>query len=233
MCTDTLGKLVKFEVTVDPVSQERAFYATLAGPIPVALRSTAGCIANELRACLDGLAVCLAERNDKGPGRTYFPISKTAEGHKTNGPAKLQDLSAEDRNTILSMETHGEGRPDLFKLHEADRTRKHQRLGAASSTGSSFASSGIVLAGGGMNQMVGCSLEGIFVRHLTYYGKVDLGAAGYGQRNLIVSGAPMGLPVTISVDPVYETPDALQGEKIVPSLRSWCDSVDAIISRFD
>src|SRR4051812_19630182 len=77
--------------------------ARLTADVPTSLRARAGTIANELRACLDALACCLALRADKtiSISDVYFPISKSKAIFEDDGlKHKLKKLRQEDRDEI-------------------------------------------------------------------------------------------------------------------------------------
>lgn len=114
-------------------------YATMLKPIPTALRSHAGMIMNEARACLDGLACLLAARNGKANSRdTYFPVSRSEDIFRTDGMKKIKSLSSADQKVIIDLRPYRGGDNRLWFLHEADRVRKHTRLIMAAGTPGAF-----------------------------------------------------------------------------------------------
>jgi hypothetical protein len=103
-------------------------YATMLKLVPTSLRSQAGMILNEVRACLDSLACTLAIRARNETKQVYFPISKTKEVFETDGMKKIKKLKPEDQKKIINLKPYQGENHRLWHLHEADRIRKHTRL---------------------------------------------------------------------------------------------------------
>lgn len=123
----TSGELVRIE-DQRPRPNELILTATLVSTVPVSVRSEVGMLANELRAILDALACRLAERHSNTSKGTYFPITKEEEYFKDECKRKLRRLSPRDVDHTASFRPWRGGHETLFKLHEADRIRKHQKL---------------------------------------------------------------------------------------------------------
>jgi hypothetical protein len=123
----TTKDIILFEPERPSVS-ELILKATLVSQIPVSVRSQIGLLANELRAILDGLACTLAIRNSGDCRQTYFPITQTEEFFENESKRKLRLVSEADVAKIRDLRPWGGGHPVLFKLHEADRIRKHRKL---------------------------------------------------------------------------------------------------------
>lgn len=102
--------------------------ATLRDAPPISIRSESGTITNELRAILDALACQLAIRHSGKAAETYFPISKSQAIFNTDGRKKMRLLASDDQKQIEALRPWLGGHRTLFRLHEADRIRKHQRL---------------------------------------------------------------------------------------------------------
>ena len=191
-----------------------AIQARLIKPIPVSIRSRAGMIVNELRSILDALACHLAERNGKTSAGTYFPISKTEAIFKSDGYHKIRKLSDEDKSKISALEPYWGGHPYLFKLHEADRVKKHQKLLACGGKGELS-----LIGPGRIGTVMTGHEEGIF----SEIGK-DITIAVYKD-------VTTGIRVTFHV--IYAEPDALAGESVIALLAHFCPTVWEIISLFD
>lgn len=105
-----------------------SIYGEITEDVPTAIRVDLGCVVNELRSILDGLATVLAIRHS-GKGREAdFPIMKDETVFEEKAPKRLKLLAQADQDTIRHLQPWEGGHPVLFKLHEADRYRKHQRL---------------------------------------------------------------------------------------------------------
>jgi hypothetical protein len=191
-------------------------------------------IANELRACLDSVACQLAIRNGKDPKNVYFPISKSKEIFEDDGMKKIRKLSASDQAAIVDLAPYKEANPTLFGLHEADRTRKHQRLGAAASRNTQ-SNIGNVFRGGSdtrNSRISNLNLNGVFVRDLYFFG-IDPGKIVLGKEFIFASGVPVNLPFSIDFDVAYEEPPELDGQSVGQALTGFADAVADIVSKFD
>ena len=223
---------VKISAKPTPGRNTKDFYATQTDALPVGIRSRAGTIANELRSVLDGLACTLAGRNGQRTDDSYFPISKSEAIFDDDGRRKMRRLSEADKAKIADLKPYRGGHPHLFPLHEADRTRKHQRLaaGAAQQLGGSFGN--FVGFGGGMVTIKNCNFNNIYVEHLVYRGGATFGPAQPGTK-LILEGVPDGLPFRLDFAVAYQEPEDLNGRDILESLVIWCETAADVIRLFD
>ncbi|MCF6112300.1 hypothetical protein [Mesorhizobium muleiense] len=120
------SRMVDFPASPSPVKH---IYATMIQPIPVSLRSRAGMVANEIRACLDALACVLAARNRQDTKGVYFPVKNDATAFSGDGRNKIKKLSGPDQDIIRSVQPYQAGNSSiLYLLHEADIWRKHIKL---------------------------------------------------------------------------------------------------------
>jgi hypothetical protein len=197
-------------------------------PISTRFKSKAGMIANELRSVLDGLACQLALRNGKTTSNVYFPISKSEEIFKTDGLAKIKKLAPSDQDRIIALNPFCGGHKLLYGLHQADKTRKHQRLVG-------FVSSAGVNAGGfivlGPNSAIeNCSFDGVPVNLTT---SSDLNFIGnVGQPIVIAQGAGVPPQTNAVLNIAYSEPRELEGEPLIKTLVSFADLVDGIVAIF-
>ncbi len=189
----------------------KALQARITAPIPIALNSRAGTIANELRACLDGLACVLAIRNSEPAKDVYFPISKDAAIFGTDGMKKIKKLLPEDQKKIIDLKPYKGGDPDLFALHEADRIRNTERL-----IGTSGAS-GHGLRNGYVDISIGQTVAALTENWAT----------------LKIVGPRTAADINVYFDIVYAEPPGLTGKRVVAVLENFADRVTDIIGMFD
>lgn len=210
-------------------------YATQLEAVPVAIRSRAGTIANELRAVLDSLACTLAGRNNQRTDDSYFPISKSEDIFKDDGMRKIRRLSDADKQTIIKLRPFRGGHPELFPLHEADRTRKHQRLSASSARqlGGEFGDGLIGIQNiNGTVTFQNCAFEDIPIELMIYHGGTDFGAS-LNRPHLVLFGAPTNLPIKLGSSIVYQEPADLKGRDVLQSLGTWAGTVSDVLREFD
>lgn len=193
--------------------------AHMLSPPPVSLRADVGMIVNEQRAVLDALACTLATR--AGANHTndvYFPITRDKQGYDELGRKKIRKLSQADRDAIEALtpwapdDEGANGHPWLFKLHEADRVRKHQKLLKWACLG------GVHPAGNGH---IGQMQTGPVV--FTEIGKEETLAF---FRNVTCS-----LAVHFSL--IYVEPAALDGWDVAGCLQAFNETIDEIVTAFD
>lgn len=226
-----LKKAISIVGELDPNSKTLNIYASQTAPVPVAIRSKAGMIANELRSTLDALACILAGRNGKRTDDSYFPISKSKEIFEKDGMKKMRRLSDTDKTTIINLRPYSGGHPQFFLLHEADRKRKHQKLAACSAHHLRGTFGGGVTAGS--LHIQNSSFNGVFVHDLEYFKGRNLAEAGVGSKILIARGVPERLPVQFEVDLTFVEPEALQGRSVETSLSTWAELVLDTVRLFE
>ncbi|MCP1766358.1 FUSC family protein [Bradyrhizobium japonicum] len=190
----------------------RAVEARLAAQIPVHCREHAGQIINGLRACLDGLACRLAERNGQTTDQVYFPVSKDLKSFGSDGRKKIKKLHQDDQDKIAALSPFRGGDDLLFALHEVDKKRKHNILAASA----------------GMNAGQGLS---------NGYADFTLGMPG---KQLTTDWQPIMLmgPGThgrfnFSFDIVFSEPQEIAGRRVVDVLGQFSGRVSDIIGLFD
>jgi hypothetical protein len=209
------------------------YYIIQKKPVPVAIKSRAGMLTNELRSCLDALASTLAIRNRKDPDRTYFPISKSLAVFKDDGMRKIKALSATDQDTIIGLKPYREASPLLFGLHEADRTRKHTRLIGAFSGGVDvqLGEPGHMRLNPTARTVIKQSVIGsVFIEDMEFFGVPIL--ESIGQLIPIATNAPVALDLRISLDVTYSEPVELRGMGVAPSLAAFTDKIIEIVDLF-
>jgi len=207
-------------------------FANQKRPVPTAVKSRAGTIANELRAVLDGLACQLAHRNGNIASDVYFPISKSRAIFEDDGHRKIRKLSDADRNKIIDLKPYQEENPLLFGLHEADRTRKHQRL--AGCVGQSSMQIPGVQIKGGSARFVNCTFNGFHVENMTVGNVTNKTMIdGVGRDVMIASGVPITLPFEVKFWIAYADPECLAGRDILDALSEFAEEVEEIVRQFD
>ena len=202
----------------------------LTKPVPTAVKSRAGTIANELRACLDGLACTLALKNTDNTNGTYFPISKTKAIFEDDGMRKIKKLSATDQQTIIALEPYKEKNPLLFGLHEADRTRKHISLCGCGGAQSTTFGGLIKLSSPIAARYENIRIDNVVVKDLAYTG--DIASEG-GNETILITGAPKELVLRFEGDLAYSDPEELRGSPMASTLSTFAGKVEEIIGLFD
>ena len=200
---------------------------------PIGLRSATGMIANELRACLDGLACTLADRHSGGHAGTYFPISKTQAIFEDDGRKKMKRLSPSDQVTIAALKPYGGGDSNLFGLHELDRNRKHIRLGRTATHG------GVALGGDPPALILETFEHGEF-RDITVNGvhieQLSVNTTQFPEleeRIVVLEGIPLELEARPLPTLVFAEPPQLHGERVDEWLGLVADRVEQIVALFD
>lgn len=208
--------------------------AKLVRPVPTAIRSKAGMIANEIRSCLDALACRLAERNGKSVSKVYFPISKSKEVFDDDGLRKISKLSAKDQQKIIGLAPYREGNPMLWALHEADRTRKHQRLVTSSTgnTGVDFFSGPSSLSRlfgpHSHGTFFGCNVDGRSVTNLSIgHYEMPVGKVVVVAHGLALSE---GVGPTFTVN--YDEPSEIAGMPVLEALDRFLIEVGTVVGMF-
>lgn len=222
---------LKIDISDSLVPDTVDLHTTLSKAVPTRIPARAGTIANELRAVLDGLACQLAVRNGQTSAGVYFPISKTKAVFADDGMRKIRKLSLADQAVIVGLKPNGEDNRVLFGLHEADRTRKHQRLAACGCH-----NVGVVL---GPIRVNGNTERLVFLRcgfNDHYSERMEIHSTRLGElgiRTLMISGIPKGLPIedlTFSV--AYTEPVELDGEFVPDTLVRFADEASKIVDMF-
>ncbi|MBS0471966.1 MAG: hypothetical protein JSR60_12890 [Proteobacteria bacterium] len=206
-------------------------YIMQLAPVPTRIKSKAGMIANELRACLDGLACALAVRHSGNSKDTYFPISKSIDIFNDDGKRKIRKMSAQDRDIVAGLKPYREGNPTLFGLHEADRTRKHIKLSGAGVTDTDILVGGALLKKGGGGGLMNCRINNIFIERMIFSN--DMRIKDVNRLTPLVTGVPRELQIKAWADVAYAEPPELDGKGLVDTLSSFADEVSNIITLFD
>ena len=180
---------------------------------PVALRSRAGLIANELRATLDGLVWELADQHAGTHRDISFPIFRNEDIYNEQSVKRLKRISKDDAEKIHNLRPWEGGHEYLWRLHEADRVRKHQRLLSCGGTGTIHSET--------------------FLMSIVHF---DNGRIPNLDEVTLVHASSTLLSSGIEPIPkffvVYENPECLQGENIQLFLTSCCSAVREIIKFF-
>jgi hypothetical protein len=216
-----------------PITGAFNIYATLTKPVPVALRARAGVITHELRSCLDSLACQLAKRNDHTKvSDVYFPVSRSEEIFLDDGLKKIRKLSDSDKQTILDLRPYLGGHPFLFALHEADRTRKHQRLAACTiNNAQMMVGPGISVRGNSELTFQNIDVGGVFLRNFTL-GANNVEIKNVGQEVKVLSEVPAGLNLHIFFGLSYLEPRELAGFDVYQSLLKFKETVQSVVNLF-
>lgn len=204
--------------------------ARVVRPVPVSIRARAGTTANELRTILDGLASDLAIEHSGSSEQVYFPISKSEEAFQKDGRKKIAKLSPGDQATIAGLSPYREANPTLFALHEADRTRKHYRLGACIADISKNTIPFFATLGPGSRVLSG-RVNDILIEDMSFPLVKDMSGPA-GSEFLVASGVPDNLPIQFEVAVSYLEPAELSGQPIVRTMRKFADLVEAIVRLF-
>jgi hypothetical protein len=213
--------------------QKTDVYATMRKPVPVAIRSRAGVIANELRSCLDNLACNLAKRNGHTDvGGVYFPVSKSKDIFDVDGIKKIRKLSDSDIQKIIDLKPYRGGHPHLFKLHEADRTRKHQKLAACTVNNAQMNLGNMfVVQGGAELTFENIALDGVYVDRFTL-GSNNIQLQEVGREVAVLRNIPLGLNLHIFFGLSYSEPEDLAKLDVYQTLLKFRESVQAVINSF-
>ena len=213
-------------------------YLIMGRDIPIGIKSKTGMIANELRACLDSLAVNLAIKNGRSGRDVYFPISRTEQAFLDEGIKKIRTLSDIDKQKIIEIKPYGGENDLLFGLHELDRTRKHIRISVLSAQNDT-----IMAAGGFINARNGAiiKLKNIAISGPNGEASIFFDATLYSgqkvsnstKRVKIAEGLFVKTQLNIRSQIVFDEPKQFDGKPIVPTLRSCADRILEIVSSFE
>ena len=186
----------------------------------VAIRQEVGMLVNELRSILDALACKLATRNGaNNTNSVYFPIMKNKAGFYDGlGRGKIKRLSNADQQAIEDLKPWNptdddpeDGNRILFQLHEADRVRKHQDLLRWACLGGARPAEW----GTGGNLQI----------NRVVFSEV-------GKEMTLANFFGVSVPLYVSFDVIYLTPDALGGYSIAPLLSEFNDAVRRVVTGF-
>lgn len=210
-------------------------YAKQTRPVPTALRSQAGMIANELRSSLDGLACQLAIRNGQSAADVYFPISKSKAVFEMDGMRKIKKLSSEDQRKLIELSPFREANPTLFGLHETDRTRKHQRL-AACASGNAVLHLGpsrrVSIHPEAKVTMVDCVVDGQAVESF-HSDTISITPLSVGQTVVVAAGRSSELTIQPTFSLIYAEPAELAGKTVAGALNDFAIQVNDILKLFE
>jgi hypothetical protein len=210
----------------------RDFFITQKTPVPVPIKSRVGTITNELRACLDGLAVLLAIRNGETEKGVYFPMATSEKTFEGESRKKIKNLSECDRDTIAALKPYRGGHSWLWPLHEIDRIRKHLRL-----SGFAGASNEVILgnkayriAGGGKSWFMQCAIGGVHVEYL----EIDTGHLKDGEtEHMFATGVPLNLSVQAIFAVGFLEPEELRNQPMTDVLKEFAKATRQVIDLFD
>lgn len=204
-------------------------------PVPVRLRAHAGMIANELRATLDNLACLLAERNGRAPSKTYFPISKSKEIFDDDGRKKMRALSVTDQQIIADLRPYRGGDNLLWGLHEADRRRKHQRLGACAVMGAKMMIDDHLFGGPGIQgaRWIEKDTGPQQQPERMWWDPARLSGVEVGRLTQVAGGLPRSWKAKFMFEVAYMDPEELHGKAVGPTLAAFADRVESIVGLFD
>lgn len=178
---------------------------------PTRFRIEVGLVAHEQRAILDALACTLATRNGANNIKdVYFPISKDSVVFAGDGRKKIRKLSAAHQDAIEALEPWQDGHDFLYLLHDADRTRKHQKL-----LGWQFTGDASPRDGRGMQ----------LVSHALVFEAI-------GREEKLARYLGFG-EIGVNIQLIYVDPSSIQGENVLRCLTGFQDSVEAIVQIFD
>ena len=204
--------------------------------IPIKSRVLVGTIANELRACLDGLACALAVRNGKVSSGTYFPISKDKAIFEGDGLWKLRKLSNDDKAKIASLRPYGGGNDLLFGFHDLDRLRKHTRLAVFGLCNTHSTIGMFAVSNGGRIQIDNGIIAGPPGFGGGFFKDFELGTAekltGESGRIRIAKNLPQTAQIKSETGINFDEPPGLAGKPVVPTLRQFSTEVKRIIQMF-
>jgi len=192
------------------------FAQMIEGP-PVSLRSEIGMIVNEQRAVLDALACTLARRGGANTTKdVYFPVTKDRQSfyEPKGGKYKIRRLSQADQDKIERIEPWYDpngGNLALYLLHQADITRKHDRLLKWSCLG------GVMPSGNG------------HIGHMTT-SHVIFDEIGVDYLLAHFNGVTCDLEVNIQL--IYAELGALNGNTVIACLHVFDEAVTGVVDMF-
>lgn len=201
--------------------------------VPMLIRSRTGMILNEVRSILDALACTLATRNKRTPSGVYFPVGRDRNAFE-EALNNQRKIAAEDREILAGVRAYPAGNRLLYGLHDADRKRKHQRLGAVGAvTGSSnIGLNAISLAGGGGARLLRCNFNGIYVEDLTVFSAREMLEAKSEGPAQMISGCPRGIDITFNLALAFEFPEEFVGHEVSKTLRDTVNEVRRVVGLF-
>ena len=216
------------------VMKTNNYFVKLKAPIPVSLKSRAGIITHELRACLDSLACKLALRNGALDIRdVYFPVAKSSSTFESNEFKKIKKLSVVDQKKISDIGPFRGGHPSLFQLHEADKIHKHVRLAGQNANG------GYIRLGNFMEFPIGSgplSIDNTMIDGVCIKGfRLDptkLVLEEPDNEILFLRDIPFVFQVSISCQLCYLEPEDLVNQSVKITLQKFVYAVREIVSKF-
>lgn len=207
-------------------------YGIISAAIPTSLKSKAGLIAHELRACLDSLACVLAIRNGaKKVREVSFPIFKTKQHFDDCAMKRIKLLSDQDQQKIVDLMPFGGGHPYLWKLHEADRTRKHQKLAASAVGNDANIANLLVIQGPQKFCIKGIVFEDVAVDNFTCGGS-DALISDVGTAYLLASNVPFDLDFNLAFGFTYLEPEDVAGLDVSNTLQHFARTVRDVVGCF-
>jgi hypothetical protein len=215
-----------------PLRDTFDLYIVQKSPVPVLIKSRVGTITNELRACLDALAVYLAIRNGRNEKDVYFPISKSKEIFETDGRKKIKKLSEVDQNTIAQLNPYRGGHQWLWPLHEIDRKRKHIRLSAFTGTSTKVVlGDNAHLISGNAKVWIQCSnYGGVYIDDM----EVNTGRINDKETEQVFAiGVPKGLKVQAEYALGFLEPEELHNQSMIGVLTKFAKAVHETIELFN
>jgi hypothetical protein len=212
--------LSAFEIRSQPTSDNRETHIQCRRirPIPMAITSKVGMIANETRAALDDLAGVLAERNGNQRADTKFPVSATDEAFRTRGVKMIKRLSEPDQAKISELQPCKDKRPLLFALHRLDISRKHGSVVAHSDVLNGF-------------QLTPRESNGMYVE---YFRRVEPPPTLDEQWRTV---AKLRTASKLRLNPIYhlslEGQPLISGQEVITTLDLFVSEVEDIVQLFD
>ncbi len=133
------------------IAESLKYYVIGVTDTPDTILLITGDILFNLRAALDHLAFQLAwvhgTRDEKILKNTYFPISYSADGYKTDSPGKVKGMAKAAQNAIAKTKPYKGGDAVLWPLHRLNNIDKHRFLITAGFHVTSFIPSPILRVG--------------------------------------------------------------------------------------
>lgn len=231
---DYVNSAVKKRIVQKPSGLYDVMYL-VSEPVPLALRSKAGTIVNDLRSILDALACALAKREKKNCKHVYFPIAESKAIFEDVGIKKISKLSPTNQGIIAGLAPYKEGDAMLHYLHQVDINRKHQTLAAGAPSGGKFnIGNGAFVGDVSTSRMHfdNCAFNDIEVKWLSVNPNGSI-FSEIGREYPAFTGVPAGLSVEMEISICYTQLEDYYGWDVPVSLNIFRDKVREVVSKFD